>query len=489
MRKCVKRLAALVVCAAVAMSMCSCSSGSNERRILNAAESLGIAITKRDDAALAGLMSDEDLGDVFFIGDDPSSDDTRVKEKIASTLSYSVDADSLTGAPGYKSGTVDIVFSYVDYAYISSDSDNLRGADVFERAVDSCGETIEVTLTFDYVMEDDKVTFSGVQQIRDLFPYVDEFFDFTINYPAFVGGVYFAGDAYDEASNTYTDTCGLHCYIEITDSGLDLDWSYYYTIDIDGENVYTSSTFASNDEQYLNAVYTSAALLEEGVYTVTFYSADGQYLGASSAEVIVTVTPGIPGTQDTDPAAMFYDSPYFVCPDDNVITLPDSDVVLTLPDYLTCHDFNYFLSLRTPYTEFADNVVFFATDESSCYCLAMRLDFPNYASQEAYDYLGFEDGDQATISPEFYEDSNGNPVEMDGDLTTIGQYDYNIGGRNFRCLEVTNVTMEGAVLIDYYVVGDDDTCYLFIVYRTFSLEDFATNNYTADDFVPCISVG
>ena len=486
MRLSVKRIVAIVLCAAVAFGMCSCSSGSKDRIVLNAAEGLGIAVTKRDTAAVAALTSEEDIDGIFYLGDDTSSD-TSVKEKIASTLSYAVDAESLTGAPGYKNGTVDIVFTYVDYEYIRSDSDNMRGADVFERAVDSCGETVDVTLTFDYVMEDDNVTFTQVSQISELFPYADELFDFTVNYPAFVGGVYFTGDSYDASSNTYTDTSALHCYIEITDAGQDLDWSYYFTIDRDGENVYTSSTFASDDEQYLNAVYTSAALLEEGVYTVTFYSADGQYLGASSAEVVVTVTPGIPG-QSNDPAALFYNSPYFVCPDDNVITLPDSDVTLTLPDHLICQDFNYFLSLRTPYTEYADNVVFFATDETSCYCLAIRLDFPNYASQEAYDYLGFTDG-QATISPEFYEDTDGNPVEMDPAFSTMGQYDYNVGGRNFRCLEITEVTMDGVELIDYYVVGDDDTCYLFVVYRTFSLEDFATNEYSADDFVPCISVG
>lgn len=488
MLKSVKKTVAAILCCSVLAGMCACASSNNDRKVLNAAESLGIAVTKRDVSAVNGLSSEEaeGLGDVMTFADAASDNDLRAKEKIASTLTYTVDQESLTGKSSYKSGTVDIMFSFVDYGYVCSDSDNLRGIDTFERAVDECGDMIEVRLTFDYVLEDDKVTFSGLEQISDVFPYADETFDFTVNYPAFVDGIYFAGDVYDQDTNTYTDTYGIHSYMEIAEQGQALDWSYYYTIDLNGENVYTSSVFTADDSEYLDAVYTSAARLEEGVYTVSFYSADDQFLGSANVEVVVTITPGTP-TDMVDPAAAsFYDSPYYVMPDDNVILLPDSDVTITLPDDLECRDFNYFLSARTPYTELADNVVFYASDDS-CYCLAIRLPFENYMSQDAYDYIGFVDDGQATIEPEFYEDA---PSDMEEYFTTIGQYDYTVGGRYFRCLEISNVGMtSGVTLEDYYLIGDDDTCYVFIVRRTFTLEEYATADYSADDFIPCISVG
>ena len=79
---------------------------------------------------------------------------------------------------------------------------------------------------------------------------------------------------------------------------------------------------------------------------------------------------------------------------------------------------------------------------------------------------------------------------MEEYFTTIGQYDYTVGGRYFRCLEISNVGMtSGVTLEDYYLIGDDDTCYVFIVCRTFTLEEYATADYSADDFIPCISVG
>lgn len=484
MSVCLKRTVAALLCCSFLAGMTACSSN-NGRMVLNAAEGLGIAVTKRNMSSIEELASEDvsDLADIISFADSTSEDDLRVKEKIASTLTYTVDQESLTGN---KKGSVDIVFSYIDYESICSDISNMGSADTFERAVDGSGDMTEVTLKFDFELKDDKVTFSGLDQLSDLFPYAEEEFDFTVDYPSFVDGICFTGDCYDQAANTYTDSYGIHAYMEISPEGQSLDWSYTYSIDRNGDNIYTSSTLNSDDGQYLNAAYSSAARLEDGAYTVSFYSEDGQFLGSSTVEVITTITPGTP--QDISSYSLFYDSPYFVVPDDNVILLPDSDVTITLPDEYTCQDFNYFLSSDIGYTDHADNTVFFAcTDDRSAYALAIRLDFTNYESQEAYDYIGFVDDGQAVIDTEFSEDESAWSEEY---FQTIGQYDYSVAGRRFRCLEINYVgASTGVVMTDYFLVGDEDTCYVFIVSRSFTLEDYGTNDYSADDILPFISVG
>ena len=483
MRVCLKRIVASVLCCSFLAGLTACSSN-NDRMVLNAAEGLGIAVTKRNMSSIEGMSSEDvsDLEDIISFADSTSEDDLRVKEKIASTLTYTVDQESLKGN---KSGSIDIVFSYVDYESVCADSSNMGSVDSFERAVDACGDMNEVTLSFDFELEDDKVTFSGVDQISDLFPYADEEFDFSVDYPSFVDNISFTGDCYDPASNTYTDSYGIHAYMEISPEGQSLDWYYTYSIDRNGDNIYTSSVLFSDDSQYLNAAYSSAARLEDGAYTVTFYSEDGQLLGSSTVEVVTTITPGNP--QDYNSYALFYDSPYYVAPEDNVILLPDSDVTITLPEDYTCQDFNYFLSANNEFIDYADNAVFLATTEdNSCCALAVRFDFPNYESQEAYDFMGFVDDGQAVMDSEFSEDD----VWNEQGFQTIGQYDYSVAGRRFRCLEINYVgEYTGVILTDYFLVGDEDTCYVFIVSRAFTLEDYGMNDYSADDILPYISVG
>lgn len=446
----VKKVVSTIMVISMVTGFASCKKD-NSRIVLNAASSLGIAVTKRDIKGLESLSSEpvDDLTDIISFSSSLSEDDLKIKQKIASTLTYTVDEESLD----MNDGTVDIEFSYVDYEAVFSQDTLFLSMEDLESAMDLCEDRISKVLTFEFEVDDSKVVFTDLDIISELFPYAEEEFDITVDYPGMVGGITFFGDGYDESANEYTDVYSISCSMEVLPEYQDIPWQYSYTIDRDGSNVLTSSVMDWNGQGTLDASLSSVTRLAEGTYTVAFYSADSQILGSAFVFVRDTIEVTYDPTQSIIP-----DSPNptidtsvdYIVPEDGNIQLPDTDIMLSLPEGMVCQDLDAFLNSGCPFTDRADSTVFFATDGSTS-ALAFKIPFADYYTLEAINY-------QTDIANEI-DATRGDPQ-----YTSVSVWNMEIDGRPCDAIDVVGVTEDQEIRYDLFLVGDGDTSYIVVFY-------------------------
>ena len=446
----VKKVVSTIMVISMLTGFASCKKD-NSRIVLNAASSLGIAVTKRDIKGLESLSSEpvDDLTDIISFSSSLSEDDLKIKQKIASTLTYTVDEDSLD----MNDGTVDIEFSYVDYEAVFSQDTLFLSMEDLESAMDLCEDRISKVLTFEFEVDGSKVIFTDLDSISELFPYSDEEFDITVDYPGMVGGITFFGDGYDESANEYTDVYSISCSMEVLPEYQDIPWQYSYTIDRDGTNVTTSAIVSWNDQGTLDVNLNSVTRLAEGTYTVTFYSVDSQVLGSAEVYVRDTIEVTYDPTQSIIP-----DSPNptidtsvdYIVPEDGNIQLPDTDIMVSLPDGVVCQDQDAFMNSGCPFTEYADSTLFFATD-GSVSVVAFKVPFADYYTLEAETY-------QRDIADSI-DDTRG-----DTEFTSISVWNMEIDGRPCDAIDVVGVTEDQEIRYDLFLVGDGDTSYIVVFY-------------------------
>ncbi|SMC32142.1 hypothetical protein SAMN06296952_0214 [Oscillospiraceae bacterium] len=450
MKVCVKRIISSLMVISMVSGISACKKD-NGRAILNAAETLGIAVTKRDTRGIESLSagSVDDLVALISFSSSSSDDDLKIKQKIASTLTYQVDADSLD----INDGTVDIEFSYVDYEVVLSGDTIFQSMEELEEAMDLCEDRIDSDITFEFEVEDDKVFFTNLDEISELFPYSTEEFDITVDYPSMVGGITFFGEGYDEGANEYTDVYSISCSMEVLPEYQYIPWQYSYTIDRDGTNVTTSAIVSWNDQGTLDVNLNSVTRLAEGTYTVTFYSVDSQVLGSAEVYVRDTVevsyNPAQPIIPDSENPTI--DTRVdFICPADSSIQLPDTDIMVSLPDGVVCQDQDAFMNSGCPFTEYADSTLFFATD-GSVSVVAFKVPFADYYTLEAETY-------QRDIADSI-DDTRG-----DTEFTSISVWNMEIDGRPCDAIDVVGLTEDQEIRYDLFLVGDGDTSYIVVFY-------------------------
>lgn len=445
-----------MVSSSILLSLCSCTLLSIEEPVLDMAEDLGKYITARDYKKISKLAGeeDEDLEAVLSLSTDTSVNDNDAREIIASTLTCEVDEDSYSG--DNSKGSVDIVFTYVDYEQVLEDVPVFPDIDAFEEAIEDCDDTVEVTLTFKFKKDGGDVVCTNISDIAELFPYSKEEFNFALAPTEYIGGFDFIGSG---IGFVYLDTTDITCELSVTGDGQYLTWDYYFTVEADGVNVYQSSPVTVENPTELVAEYSSSNgdVLEDGEYYIAFYTADDEYIYGAYCDVTHTeVTPSptptpAPSAQPTTNTDGVVPGPEYVAPADGYVYVPDTNLVFVLPADYTCveGDDPLFQELFEDDQEMASVIVFCAHNTADTQVFLMRMSrSAGYADQDTQDMF-LETADALVDG-----------YVANGFSVTRTDTCYTVGDCTFTAY-IISISRGGATIyMSLAVVGDEDDYFL-----------------------------
>ena len=463
-----RKALSMILAVSVMGSTCSCSA-KFEEGVLDQADKLGKYILDRDYKKIEKMADDGDekLEAILPLSTDTSMLDNDAREIIASTLTYEVDEDSFEGDFMGKEGSVDIVFTYVDYEKAIEDITIFEDMDAFEAAIEDCDDKVEETITFEFVKDGGDVVCTNIGDIADLFPYAAEEFNFALSRENYAGDIEF-----EDLNNGsgYIDTNAISCHLDILGDGQELTWNYYYVVECYDVNLYTSSVTECNAPcTQLDAAYSDNSILDDGNYVVTFYTDEDVYLGMASVDVTHTeVTPTPTPTPVPSSSGDGSVGPYYVAPYDGVIALQDTNLTVNLPLGMIClpGDSSVVTGTFGSDTQLMEDLVFFAVnplDGSGAFCV--HMDFPSVDDPNAAAAL----------------QSAADQYAPDGATVVRSSTEYTLGDRvcTVETIEITGA--DGSITYcNFALIGDDDVCYLLYFFTT------GTNNI--DDFMSCITV-
>ena len=450
-----KKLIAATLCASMALSVCSCSK-KFEGNVLDAADELGKNIVARNYKKIEKMASegDEDLESLMELSSEAGEENNEALEKIASTLTYEVDEDSFEGDFMGKEGSIDVVFTYVDYEEALVDVELFEGIESFEALIDDCDDTVEVKITFEFENDGGSPVCTNIDEIEKLFPYAEEEFNFALPRTEYLGELTFLGDSYSAATNEYCDTHIISCEIPISEEGLALDWEYYYEISTGGTTYYTSSEMEPLDGKIIVDYYEMSFYIDDGEYTVTVYTADGTLLASASVTVTHTEVTPTP-TPESPNSGSLYLGEDFVCPEGDSYQLPDTDLTVTLPAGFTFRDESdpYLFTILDGNYSIQRNLVVFAYNSLTG---TANYIYTNYG--KTYDSAD----DQADLQAA--TDMIAESMESQGYTTETYTQDVTVGDRTFT-FYISESTVDGRqVYCAMGYIGDSDTCYTMVTY-------------------------
>jgi len=437
----IKKTAAAVLSASVLLGMCGCSSKINPE-VIKSAEELASAITKRDYSKIEALASegDETLEEILTL---PSScdDDLAAKEIIASTLTYEVDSDSYAGRA--KGGSVDVIFTYIDYEPVTADVLFLDYEEL-EATLSSCEATVEVTLTFDFSKTKEGFVCTNISEAEELFPYASVEFEYALPYSEYAGDITITqADLVGGEYVITADHSSISGNLEITGDGCDILWEYYWVLE-DEYGGYITGCPTQQEVCPTNLYFEAPGSFPNGDYAISFYSADYQLIATQEFTIDMEVdTSAAPFTSSSSDS-------YYVYPSDGIVELPGCDLVVDLPAGLSCLTPDELVDELGSQDAILD-LVFYAVDGES-YVMAQGMHTGAYDSYDSA--LALIEAEDAIVS---WVDFGG--AECDFDYVT-----YTVGDREFEATVITILTGDEEWYVTLMVIGDGDSAFLLSVY-------------------------
>jgi len=445
-----KRLTASVLTASVLFGICSCAR-SIEEPVKEAADELGQNITERDyqeilEQVTVGSMNLQRK--MTFDSDDENQN--AAMELIASTMTYEVDESSYSGDK--ESGTIDITFTYVDYSPLVDQF--FPDIDSFSDALSACSDHVEVTVNFEFVMqEDDQVLCRNLYVADDLFPYSDVDFHFALPFEEYLGNPEFTDATWRVGEYTYgSEPENIAGSVAVEGDGQLLTWVYYWEIaGEDGpicgsDDVVTSSCPTSIEFSYPY----SSDLFPNGEYTVTFFTEDGDVIKEIPFRVEI-VTGGWDSTA-IDPNNVLTD--LFCYPEDGIVYIPDTDIVIDLPDEIVCLSPQEVVdTLGSSLSGYDKPLVFLSGD------LVTGMEV---VECEYWGDFGYDSPEAETSFRETMDDLEQSYLSYGYDAQ-LEYSEYTVDGRTFITASLS-VDLEVFQFEGYYMlIGDEDTCYRLII--------------------------
>lgn len=435
-----KKVISMALVASMMVGTCSCSA-KFENSVMDKADDLGKFIVERNYKKIEKMAADKDkeLEAVLTLETDSFPEDNDAREIIADTLTYEVDEDSFEGDFFGKEGSIDIVFTYVDYEKAIDDIAIFEGIDSFEAAIEDCDDVVELTITFEFEKIDGECVCTNIDEIKDIFPYATEDFNWALSRDNYIGEVEFIGLG---SNDFYLDATAISCELPITGDGQELEWNYYYMIECDGIFLLTSEVMSS-DGTSLTADYSYFGDPLFGEYTFTFYLADDTYL--ASGTIMADLTEEEPEPEPA-PVEGSYVGPYYIAPADGVIAFPETNLVLSLPYGQICipGDSPALESLSSTNPMVAQLMLFFSVnpiDNSGAF--AMYIPFVAYDSPEAINSFN-----QAVEE-----------YSVEGVTTETTNTEFTVGDYTYTVSNITATAADGTVTyLHFALVGDEDSC-------------------------------
>lgn len=310
MKRMVKGVVAVALTSSMLLSMTACGDKAGEQ-VIAAANDYAKAMIDGDVDTLEEMSDgmDDDfkstLADNYQVDAETYGEDyEKICNAITDTISYEVDEESVDASTKDEEGSVDVVFTMVDYTKIAEDEDAMSDVDTFVSALsDKDADTKEITVTIEFNLDDEDWLVSNFDDILQateedsvLYYYQDAF---SIKFvPAYIDMIDYTEWYYtDDGESTYTDPTGIE--LDIVPfwefQGSDYVWEFYYEV-YDGTDtlIYTSeelSDYGAWIEAYFYADDFDGALVDDvylpaDSYTITFFDLDGNEIASSTCTVV-----------------------------------------------------------------------------------------------------------------------------------------------------------------------------------------------------------
>ena len=302
-----KKLTASALSVAVLASLGGCAllGGNADEDVIDAADNYASTILSRKSSKIIDLYSElnsditeESLDELF--DHDPTlygEDYDRICSAIEDTISYEVDEESVESSKKDGEGSVDVIFSIVDYQAVYDEVIADEGdIDAFVDAL-ADGETQEITQTISFVLEDDEwlVSDKKAKNLTALYAFYDDALDFEFATtsdlsPDLIDSI----EWYYSDNGVYTDVYTIELDIIPVTEAQEIEWNFTYEYYRDGQLIFSSDEQTDSGywiESYYGTSYDSQAQLDEngyliaGEYQCIVYDLAGNVLADSTCTV------------------------------------------------------------------------------------------------------------------------------------------------------------------------------------------------------------
>lgn len=250
----------------------------DENEIISTSREIAKALSNCDMGAVEGYCSGhtkklEKAMPVITKGEEPSQD-LLIDNMIASTIKYSVDADSFKSESLGRRCSVDVVFTYTDFEKTQERKEKFLDVYDFEDELQSTSNTVELTIPFEFERKNDEYLLTNADDLVELYDYeadikfIDDFFDF-------VEDIYMVGPEWDEDTEGYYDTNTFEMVLKISEEGQKYNWDYRYKVALERPewtNLYMSTTVSEENPDEIHIKYSQEENFTEGFYCILVYS-------------------------------------------------------------------------------------------------------------------------------------------------------------------------------------------------------------------------
>lgn len=289
-----KKLLSFVLAGSMVLSATACSlfAKVNPEEIIDVAESFSKTVSTLDGKKILKNVEELDKDDEKDFKDriammDLDPDERSIKQAIADTIKYEVDEESVEIKK--DTASCDVEFSIVDYENATGD---LTGTpDDFMDAIASCKKTVDYDVTLEFVKVEDEwlVTADSLDELDDLYSFIDCEFDFVLFDLSDVDECYWLVDGIYDYSAYYVNTTYIEYDVWFVDTP---QVGFYYEIYLDGRLQYTSDIITCTwtylevyYDEYDGAAVNDDWYLVDGEYNIKVYTEDGMLIADDTATV------------------------------------------------------------------------------------------------------------------------------------------------------------------------------------------------------------
>jgi len=303
-----KKFTAMAVAAGMIASVSGCAAfDKDDDAVLAVADEYATAVAGIKTSKILKLTADPDSdfednieSFVDHSADTWGEDYDKIVSAIESTITYTIDAESVESSKKDEEASVDVVYTIVDYdAVYDQVTEDGGDVDAFVEALGSSEEVTEIEQTIDFVYDDKEwlVDDEDGDLVFEVYSFYTDAFELEF-VPALSADLVDYLDWYTsyEEDGSYDNTYDIELDIIPTEEGQEVDWVFYYEVKKDGELIYTSDEMEDYGyfiEAYYGVDYDGATeedgYLAAGDYTITFFTMDGEEIASSTSTVRVDV--------------------------------------------------------------------------------------------------------------------------------------------------------------------------------------------------------
>ncbi len=318
-----KKLSTALLCGSMIASVIFGSTGcsfldKSPEQILDVSDSFCKAICDKKAKNAAKFVTEDDAQDYFdwyfcFNADT----DTPVIETIGDNISYEIDEDSVKGSKKDGEGSIDVVFTLIDYDKVASEGE-FENASELASAIEASKDTkdIEITLELEYTGDKDNPwLIDNYEEVMEtLYEFTSYEPEYDVDFASMVTGSFL-----EASSDDFTNIISIAIEVDFSEDLI--EYNLYASFDFYYNGTLVTTRYVPINSDYIRDIlcvsdgydFIEDEYLPEGFYEIEVYLDDGTVLADESAEVYrlaptptPTPTPETGDEMDCSFAASFF---------------------------------------------------------------------------------------------------------------------------------------------------------------------------------------